>query len=46
MARAQEESVLYVCTKLGADSSINSFKSYKGSENFEIGHVTLSHAPL
>jgi len=36
MVRTPEGSVLYVCTKFEADSSIPS-KVIKGSQNFEIG---------
>jgi len=45
MVHAQEGSVLHLCTKLKADMSIRS-KVIGWSQNFEIGHVTLNHAPF
>ena len=39
MVHKQEGYFLYVCTKFEADCSIRS-KVIKGSQNFEIGHVT------
>jgi len=41
MVHTQEGSFLYVCTKVEADSSIRS-KVIRGSQNFEIGSVTLN----
>ena len=45
MVRTPDGCIVDVCTKLEADSSILS-KVIRGSQNFEIGHVTLSHAHL
>ena len=45
MVRMQEGSVLYVCTKFEADSSIRS-KVIRMSENFEIGSRDPGHAHL
>jgi len=45
MDHTQEGSVLYVCTKFEVDTSIHA-KVIRGSQNFEMGHVTLSHAPF
>jgi len=39
MVRMQEEYALCVCTKFETDSY--SFKSYKGSQNFEIGRFMV-----
>jgi len=40
----QGGSILYVCTKFEADSSIRS-KVIMGPKISKLGHVTLSHAP-
>jgi len=48
MVHTPERSVLYVCTKFEADSSIilYSFKSYKGVQKIEIGSRDPGHAQL
>jgi len=40
-----EGSVLHLFTEFEADSSIRS-KVIRGSQNFEIGYVALSHVPF
>jgi len=45
MVRTQEGSVLYVCTKFEAESSIPS-NVIRGSPNFEIGSRDQGHAHL
>ena len=41
----KERSVLYLCTKFQADSSIHS-KVVRGPKISKLGHMTISHAPF
>jgi len=45
MVHTHGGSVFYICTKFQADSSFPS-KVIRGSQNFDIGQVTRSHAPI